>query len=409
MPPPPRIRRSWAPRGARCAARGSSTSTTCWPATRCPISTASTGSSASAAPSRSREIGRYPYARSEEAELLRAAVERELPVLGVCLGAQLLAHALGGSVRRLPRRAVRWVELDARSPTIELAAGPASAPCTGTRTRSSRRPAPSSCSTAAASAARRSGRERVGRAVPRRRRRRRARRLVRALRRLAGRRRAPTSADRPRGRRRAPPRPGGRPPRRSSAASSDALEQREPVRRGELGDLRARATARAARRSSTSRHAPASSSGSCERRRPGGERTGTTTSTSPSPRANAHDVLARLDRRVGAGERLRPPRAQRERARDQQQLRVDVLAAARSAASAVAPRVPVDRAAVVGVDEREQRQLVAVVDVGQARHGELEQQLAERGALAGARRPRPRTGRSRRGTPAARSARARTP
>ncbi len=56
------------------------------------------------------EIERYPYLL-EETELLRAAVERDLPVLGVCLGAQLLAHALGGSVRRLPRRAVVWVEL----------------------------------------------------------------------------------------------------------------------------------------------------------------------------------------------------------------------------------------------------------------------------------------------------------
>ena len=40
-----------------------------------------------------------------------------------------------------------------------------------------------------------------------------------------------------------------RPRRRSSAASSDALEQREAVRRGELGDLRAPRAARAARRS----------------------------------------------------------------------------------------------------------------------------------------------------------------
>jgi GMP synthase (glutamine-hydrolysing) len=53
------------------------------------------------------EIDRYPYLR-DEVELLRTT---EAPVLGICLGAQLLAHARGGSVRRLPRRAVRWVEL----------------------------------------------------------------------------------------------------------------------------------------------------------------------------------------------------------------------------------------------------------------------------------------------------------
>ncbi len=56
------------------------------------------------------EIERYPYLQ-DEAALLRRAVERDVPVLGVCLGAQLLAHGLGGDVRRLPRRAVRWVEL----------------------------------------------------------------------------------------------------------------------------------------------------------------------------------------------------------------------------------------------------------------------------------------------------------
>jgi len=63
------------------------------------------------------ELERYPYLH-EEAELLREAVEREVPVLGVCLGAQLLAHALGGAVRRLPRRTVEWSRLE-RTPEAE--------------------------------------------------------------------------------------------------------------------------------------------------------------------------------------------------------------------------------------------------------------------------------------------------
>ena len=56
------------------------------------------------------EIDRHPYLL-EEAELLRLAVARGIPVLGVCLGGQLLAHALGGTVSRLPRRCVTWAEL----------------------------------------------------------------------------------------------------------------------------------------------------------------------------------------------------------------------------------------------------------------------------------------------------------
>jgi GMP synthase (glutamine-hydrolysing) len=58
-----------------------------------------------------RDIAADP-ALSAEGALLREAVEREVPVLGVCLGAQLLAHVLGGSVRRLPRRMVAWAPLE---------------------------------------------------------------------------------------------------------------------------------------------------------------------------------------------------------------------------------------------------------------------------------------------------------
>jgi len=46
-----------------------------------------------------------------EVELIREAVRREIPFLGVCLGAQLLAHALGGEVARLPRRLVTWAPI----------------------------------------------------------------------------------------------------------------------------------------------------------------------------------------------------------------------------------------------------------------------------------------------------------
>jgi GMP synthase (glutamine-hydrolysing) len=52
-----------------------------------------------------------PAELEPEAALLRAAVARDLPVLGVCLGAQLLAHALGGTVRRRPRRLIAWTPL----------------------------------------------------------------------------------------------------------------------------------------------------------------------------------------------------------------------------------------------------------------------------------------------------------
>jgi GMP synthase (glutamine-hydrolysing) len=48
-----------------------------------------------------------------QAVLLREATAHGEPVLGACLGAQLLAHAHGGEVRKLPRRHVDWPELRA--------------------------------------------------------------------------------------------------------------------------------------------------------------------------------------------------------------------------------------------------------------------------------------------------------
>lgn len=48
-----------------------------------------------------------------EVGLLGDAVAAGVPVLGLCLGGQLLAHALGARVVRAPRRTVAWVELAA--------------------------------------------------------------------------------------------------------------------------------------------------------------------------------------------------------------------------------------------------------------------------------------------------------
>ena len=49
------------------------------------------------------EIERYPYLLTQR-ELMRRAVDAGLPVLGICLGAQMLARALDARVYRAPLR-----------------------------------------------------------------------------------------------------------------------------------------------------------------------------------------------------------------------------------------------------------------------------------------------------------------
>src|SRR6478735_618468 len=58
-----------------------------------------------------RDIDRYDYLQAEST-LLREEAERGTPILGVCLGGQLLAHALGGTVERLPRRMLTWAPVE---------------------------------------------------------------------------------------------------------------------------------------------------------------------------------------------------------------------------------------------------------------------------------------------------------
>jgi GMP synthase (glutamine-hydrolysing) len=52
-----------------------------------------------------------PYL-AQEIRVMREAAARQLPILGVCLGAQLLAKALGAEVRRNPLPEIGWFEVE---------------------------------------------------------------------------------------------------------------------------------------------------------------------------------------------------------------------------------------------------------------------------------------------------------
>src|SRR5580658_3683336 len=53
------------------------------------------------------QLDRYPYLR-DEISLIQNALAESKPVLGVCLGSQLLAAALGAQVRRGEHREIGW-------------------------------------------------------------------------------------------------------------------------------------------------------------------------------------------------------------------------------------------------------------------------------------------------------------
>ena len=62
-------------------------------------------------PMNSDQIESYPNLITE-VEIIREAVDRDMSILGVCLGAQLLATALGGAVSRNPAREIGWCDVD---------------------------------------------------------------------------------------------------------------------------------------------------------------------------------------------------------------------------------------------------------------------------------------------------------
>jgi GMP synthase (glutamine-hydrolysing) len=64
------------------------------------------------------QADRDPFLAGEVA-LMAAALDRRLPVLGMCLGAQLLAVAAGGRVTTMAQMYVGWPELELRGAAVE--------------------------------------------------------------------------------------------------------------------------------------------------------------------------------------------------------------------------------------------------------------------------------------------------
>jgi GMP synthase (glutamine-hydrolysing) len=57
------------------------------------------------------EVDRHPHLQTEMA-VLETALKLDIPILGICLGAQLLAAALGAAVRPNPVREIGWYPLE---------------------------------------------------------------------------------------------------------------------------------------------------------------------------------------------------------------------------------------------------------------------------------------------------------
>lgn len=58
-----------------------------------------------------------------ETALVRAAHEAHIPIFGICFGSQIVAHALGGRVRRATQPEVGWHQVETALPQV-IAPGP---------------------------------------------------------------------------------------------------------------------------------------------------------------------------------------------------------------------------------------------------------------------------------------------
>ncbi len=57
------------------------------------------------------ETDKYPFLEIED-RLIKKAIEKDIPVLGVCLGSQLIAKALGSTVKQNKEKEIGWYLLE---------------------------------------------------------------------------------------------------------------------------------------------------------------------------------------------------------------------------------------------------------------------------------------------------------